>query len=69
MVNGMETVVEAKTLQGATKYLHSLQVQSGKFMSGGFPYYGTLKNSYGYNKKIGMISFDHSVWYRIDYDE
>ena len=51
-----------------TMLIH-LQDQSGKFVGGGKAFIGTLESSYGYGKKIGLISPDFTIRTRIDYDE
>lgn len=64
----MEKVYIAHSLHEARRMLRNLMEQSGKFFDGAFPFVGTLKKSYGFGKKIGMISYDKSIRFRIDYD-
>ncbi len=56
-------------IREAEKMLIHLQDQSGKFINGGKSYIGTFSNSYGYGKKIGLISPDFTIRTRIDYDD
>ena len=65
----MEQLIATKNMEEARKILDNLVGQSGKFILGGFPYIGTLDSSYGFGKKIGMVSFDKQTRWRIDYDE
>ncbi|MBR4262453.1 MAG: hypothetical protein IKQ35_03730 [Bacilli bacterium] len=54
----MEQLIDTKNMEEARKILLNLVRQSGKFVLGGYPYIGTLDSSYGFGKKIGMVSFD-----------
>lgn len=64
----MEQIIKADSLHSARRLLANLINQCGKFSNGGYPYIGTLSKSYGYNKKIGMTSFDCKIKYRINWD-
>ena len=64
----METVVGPMPFDHACKYLSNLISESRAFIGGSKPYIGRLKTSYGYKKVIGIVSFDHQVRTRIDYD-
>ena len=63
-----EQVVGPMPFEHACRYLSNLITQSRAFIGGSKPYIGRLKTSYGYKKVIGIISFDHQVRTRIDYD-
>lgn len=56
--DNMEQLIDTKNMEEARKILLNLVRQSGKFVLGGYPYIGTLDSSYGFGKKIGMVSFD-----------
>lgn len=64
----MEKIYIAHSLPEARRMLRNLRDQSGKFFDGAYPFVGTLKRSYGYDKKIGMVSYDKTTRFRIDYD-
>ena len=65
-----EDIISFDTFEEASKYLDNLIVNGGRFMNGGYPFYCTLEsNEDAYGRKVGMISFDHSVRWRIDWDE
>ncbi len=49
--------------------LAQLIYRSDSFHSGCNPVVGRLKSSYGYQKIIGISSFDNKVYTRIDYDD
>ncbi len=63
-----EVVLGPMTIENANKELVKLQKASGKFEFGVKPYFGTLRSSYGYRKKIGIQSQDGRAVSRIDYD-
>ena len=53
----------------AEALLAQLIYRSESFHFGCNPVMGRLKSSYGYQKIIGISSFDNKVYTRIDYDE
>lgn len=63
-----EQVVGPMPFEHACRYLSNLITNSRAFIGGSKPYIGRLKTSYGYKKVIGIVSFDHQVRTRIDYD-
>ena len=66
---GKEIVIGPFPFEKAKKRLANIQYHSGKFKTGGRPYIGDLETSYGYGKKIGLVSLDKKVRTRIDWDE
>ena len=64
----MEKVVGPMPFDHAVMYMSKLISSSGGFIGGSKPVIGRLKSSYGYKKVIGIISFDHKIRTRIDYD-
>ena len=64
----MENIVGPMSFDHASIYLSKLIKESQAFIGGSKPVIGRLKTSYGYKKVIGILSFDHKVRTRIDYD-
>ena len=64
----MEKTVGPMPFDHATRYLTRLISESGAFHGGSKPVIGRLKKSSGNKKVIGIMSFDHQVRTRIDYD-
>ena len=67
MKNG-EKIVGPMPYNHAVIYISKLIEDSQAFIGGSKPLIGRLKTSYGYKKVIGIVSFDHQVRLRIDWD-
>ena len=62
-------IIGPMTFHQAEALLAQLIYRSDSFHSGCNPVVGRLKSSYGYQRIIGISSFDNKVYTRIDYDD